>query len=348
MTGEVPASKIASKFASPSYFKALFQFGNTLLLYVVSVYLMFVLLPVSYWYVLAFSVLATVAHVRLFMIGHDCAHQSYLPRTSWQNKALGNFIGVLTNTPLHYWGSQHLIHHQTVGNLDRRGYGDVDTLTTQEFDAIPFWSRLWYRIGRNPFILIFIFAPIHFVIMQRYPFEQAKPTQKIWRSIIGTNLGMMVYYGVLVALFGLTPVLLVFAPILIMSSAIAVWLFYVQHQFDEAYWEREEDWNYRDATLLGSSFYNLPRWLHWATGNIGYHHIHHLNPKIPNYNLAACYESDPIFHQGKSLGFWESFRLARLALWDESNRRLISFAEFDRSREGTPLLRKLLNFWPTS
>lgn len=345
MTSDESASKIARGFASSSYTKALFQFGNTLLLYVASIYLMFLLLPVSYGYVLAISLLATVAHVRLFMIGHDCAHQSYLPRTSWQNKALGSFVGVLTNTPLDYWGSQHLLHHQTVGNLDRRGYGDVDTLTTDEFEAKSFWARVWYRIGRNPYVLMFIFAPIYFVIMLRYPFEQKQAPRKIWLSIMGTNLGMVFYYGGLIALFGLTPVLLVFTPVVIMSSAIATWLFYVQHQFDEAYWERKEAWNYKDATLQGSSFYNLPRWLHWATGNIGYHHIHHLNPKVPNYKLADCYESDPMLQEGKSIKFWESFRLAKLALWDESNRRLISFAEFYRTREHPTLLRKLSNFW---
>lgn len=335
MTGNVLASQIARDFASPSYTKALFQFGNSLILYVTSVYLMFALLPVSYGYVLAISLLATVAHVRLFMIGHDCAHQSYLPRKGWQNKALGNFIGVLTNTPLDYWGSQHLMHHQTVGNLDRRGYGDVVTLTTEEFKATAFWSRVWYRIGRNPHILMFIFAPIHFLIMQRFPFEQKKAPRKVWLSIMGTNLGMVIYYGALISFFGLESVLLVFAPILLMSSTIAVWLFYVQHQFDEAYWEREEAWDYKDATLKGSSFYNLPRWLHWATGNIGYHHLHHLNPKIPNYKLAACHYSDPMLQEGKSITFWESFRLANLALWDESARRLISFAEFDRTSEPT-------------
>ncbi|MDA0978155.1 MAG: fatty acid desaturase [Proteobacteria bacterium] len=332
MTGNTAAYEIAREFASPSYPRAIFQFGNTLLLYVVSVGLMFALLPVSYGYVLAVSLFAVVAHVRLFMIGHDCAHQSYLPRTGWQNKALGNFVGVLTNTPLGYWGSQHLLHHQTVGNLDRRGYGDVDTLTTEEFEARPFWGRVWYRIGRNPYVLMFIFAPIYFVIMQRYPFEQKRAPAKIWRSIIGTNIGMVIYYGCLIWIFGLESVLLVFAPIVLLSSAIATWLFYVQHQFDEAYWERQENWTYEEATLQGSSFYNLPRWLHWVTGNIGYHHIHHLNPKIPNYKLAECYASVPRLQNGKSISFWESFRLAKLALWDEANRRLVSFAEFDRSR----------------
>jgi omega-6 fatty acid desaturase (delta-12 desaturase) len=182
---------------------------------------------------------------------------------------------------------------------------------------------------------MFILAPIHFLIMQRFPFEQKNPPRKVWLSIMGTNLGMMIYYGTLVSFFGLESVLFVFAPVLLMSSTIAVWLFYVQHQFDEAYWEREETWNYKNATLKGSSFYNLPRWLHWATGNIGYHHLHHLNPKIPNYKLADCHYADPMLQEGKSINFWESFRLAKLSLWDESARRLISFAEFDRTSETT-------------
>jgi omega-6 fatty acid desaturase (delta-12 desaturase) len=333
------------EFASPTYTKALFQFGNTLLLYVASIYLMFMLFPVSYWYVLGVSVVAIIAHVRLFMIGHDCAHQSYFPRTSLLNKLVGNFVGVLTNTPLDYWGSQHLLHHQTVGNLDRRGYGDVDTLTVEEFEAASFWRRVWYRIGRNPYVLMFVFAPIYFLVMLRYPFEQPKAPGKIWLSIMGTNVGMAIYYGGLISLFGLTPVLLVFGPVVLFSSANATGLFYVQHQFDEAYWERQESWSYKEATLQGSSFYNLPRWLHWATGNIGYHHIHHLNPKVPNYNLAACYESDPVVQQAKSIKLWESFRLATLALWDEANQRLISFKEFDRERERVPLIRRIFSFW---
>ena len=305
-------------------------------MYGVSIYLMFAVLPISYGYTLALSLLATAAHVRLFMIGHDCAHLSYLPKRGWQNKVVGNIVGVLTNTPVGYWGSQHLIHHQTTGNLDNRGAGDVVTLTIEEYENMPFGGRVWYRISRNPWILMFLFAPIHFLIMQRFPFEQEKASRKIWLSIMGTNLGIGLYYAALITMFGIESVLLVYTPILLMSSTIAVWLFYVQHQFDDAYWEREDSWNYKDATLKGSSFYNLPRWLHWATGNIGYHHLHHLNPRIPNYRLAACHASDPMFNEGKSIRFWESFRLAKLALWDEPQRQLISFAELDQTKKSHP------------
>ena len=324
-----PASLAARQFAKPSYVKAAFQFGNSIVLFAVSIYLMFALLPISYVLTLALSVIASIAYLRLFMIGHDCSHRSYLPKR-WQNMFLGNFIGVLTNTPLHYWGSQHATHHRTTGNLDRRGTGDVTTLTVGEFANSNRGERAWYRLGRNPWILMFLFAPIHFVFMQRFPLEQKKPSKKIWRSIMGTNLGICVYYGTMIQLFGLTPFLMVYIPVIMLSSTAAVWLFYMQHQFDDAYWERDDSWSYEEATLNGSSFYNLPRWLHWISGNIGYHHIHHLNPRVPNYNLPVCYASSPAVHDAKTIGFWESFRLAKLALWDESEKRLISFREYDQ------------------
>ncbi len=175
---------------------------------------------------------------------------------------------------------------------------------------------------------MFIFAPIHFVIMQRWPLEQDKPSKKVWRSIIGTDLGICAYYGLMIWMFGLVPFLLVFTPVVLLSSTVAVWLFYIQHQFEDAYWEREGTWTYEEATLKGSSFYNLPGWLHWVTGNIGYHHIHHLNPRVPNYKLKACYYSSPVVQHAKTIGFWESFSRAKLALWDEANRRLISFRDY--------------------
>lgn len=333
---ETPASIVARSFATPSYTQAFFQFGHTILLYLGSIYLMFLAQPHSVGLMLLLSLPATAAYLRLFMIGHDCTHRSYLPKR-WQNTLLGTLVGVLTNAPLLYWGSQHAAHHRTTGNLDRRGAGDVTTMTTDEYEAAPFLARVWYRIYRNPFVLMLVFAPIYFVVMLRWPLEQKKPSRAVWYSVIGTNLGIAVYYGVLIWLFGLIPFLMVYTPVVVMSSIAAVWLFYMQHQFDDTYWARNEHWRYTDATLQGSSFYDLPAFFHWVSGNIGYHHIHHLNPRIPNYKLRQCYDSSPALQVAKRISFLQSLRLAFLALWDEQENRLISFREYDNrlQREGS-------------
>jgi acyl-lipid omega-6 desaturase (Delta-12 desaturase) len=332
---DASTSDIARVYATPSVGRAMFQFGNTLLMYVVSIYVMFMTLSVSYWLTLALSLVASVAYLRLFMIGHDCAHRSYLPK-AWQNALVGNLVGVLTNTPLAYWGSQHMSHHRTTGNLDQRGAGDVETMTIEEYENASSTERRWYRMHRNPWILMFVFAPIHFVIMQRWPLEQKSPTFKIWRSVLGTNLGILIYYGLMIWLVGLVPFLLVYVPVVMLSATAAVWLFYIQHQFENAFWAREDEWTYKEATLQGSSFFDVPRWVHWASGNIGYHHLHHLNPRIPNYNLPACYASTPAFHNANSLTFWQSFGTARLALWDEQARRLITFREYRQRGSSSP------------
>jgi acyl-lipid omega-6 desaturase (Delta-12 desaturase) len=329
MLSEAPASIAARPFAQPSWRRALLQFGHTLLLYAVAMYLMFALLPISWFLTLPLALVAAAAYLRLFMIGHDCTHRSYLP-TRWQNNALGNIIGVLTNTPLEYWGNQHAKHHRTTGNLDRRGAGDVTMLTVVEYQQAGRWARIWYRIYRNPFMLMFVFAPIYFIFMLRWPFEHERPTRAIWLSVLGTNLGVGIYYGVMIWAFGLVPFLLVYGPVVWLSSVGAVWLFYMQHQFDDTYWARDDAWSYHDATLYGSSFYDLPRLLHWASGNIGYHHIHHLNPRIPNYKLADCFASSPAVQNATHITFSQSLRLAMLALWDEDQKRLISFGEYRR------------------
>lgn len=316
-------------FAQPSYARAFYQAGTTLALYAVSIYAMYQSLSIHYGLTLLLSLVATAAYLRLFMIGHDCAHRSYLPRR-WQNEVLGNFIGVLTNTPLRYWGTQHMEHHRTMGNLDQRGAGDVTTMTVEEFANADLLQRTWYRIYRNPWILMLIFAPIHFVFMQRWPFEHNRVKREIWLSIMGTNVGIVVYYSLMIWLMGFEAFLLVYVPVVTLSAIGAVWLFYIQHQFEDTYWERDNEWTYKEATLNGSSFYDLPRIGHWISGNIGYHHIHHLNPRVPNYRLAACHAAIPAFSDVKHIAFLESFARAHLALWDEPGKRLISFAEFDR------------------
>jgi omega-6 fatty acid desaturase (delta-12 desaturase) len=321
-----PAYLASRHYSSAKYGSALIQFGSTLGLFVGSIGLMFATLQVHYGITLLLSVVATAAYLRLFMIGHDCGHGSFLPE-HWQNSLLGNLIGVLTLTPFRYWARQHARHHSTTGNLDKRGDGDVQTMTVQEYRHAGWFTRACYRLYRNPWFMLLVSAPVHFVLLQRLPLGAQMKTRAGWISVLGTNAGICCYYGVLIALFGVESFLLVYAPVVMLSSASAVWLFYVQHQFENAYWVRGDSWSYDQATLQGSSFYDLPGWLHWATGNIGFHHIHHLNPKVPNYHLPACFDSSPVLQDATYLSIRKSLETAKLSLWDEVAGRLISFRE---------------------
>jgi omega-6 fatty acid desaturase (delta-12 desaturase) len=326
---KTPAFQASRLYSKASYKQAFFQFGNSIILYALVIWLMFESLSIHYGLTLALALVANGAYTRLFMIGHDCGHGSYLPK-KWQNTVLGEFIGILTNTPLHYWAKQHMVHHRTTGNLDNRGDGDVVTMTIEEYEQATLWEKFSYRVYRNPFFLLLIAAPLHFVVLQRVPLGDQWHTREGWLSVMGTNIGIVIYYGSMIAIFGLKAFLLVYVPVVLLSSITAVWLFYVQHQFDGAYWRRAKEWTYHDATLQGSSFYNLPKWLHWYTGNIGYHHIHHLNPRVPNYKLAECFETSKDLQSTNSLGIVNSLSAAFLALWDESNQRLISFSQYKK------------------
>jgi|TARA_B110000483_G_scaffold17283_1_gene19150 omega-6 fatty acid desaturase (delta-12 desaturase) len=321
-----PAFKASRQYTKASYLKALFHFGHTIGLFFVTIGLMFATLQVHYGLTLLLSVVAATAYLRLFMIGHDCGHGSYLPK-KWQNERLGELIGVLTGTPFKYWARQHAKHHSTTGNLDKRGEGDVITKTVEEFNKSGRFAQICYRFYRNPWFMLLVSAPVHFVLLQRLPLGDQMKTREGWISVMGTNFGIFCYYGSLIAIFGLVPFLMVYIPVVMLSSAAAIWLFYVQHQFEGAYWNRKETWTYEQATLTGSSFYNLPRWLHWATGNIGYHHIHHLNPKVPGYQLPDCFDENPVLQKAKYLSIRESLATAKLALWDENAQRLISFKD---------------------
>lgn len=326
---QTPAFIATRQFNHADYWALFWQFGHTMALFTVSIGLMFASLSVHYSLTLILALPAIAAYVRLFMIGHDCGHESYLPKR-WQNRVLGNFIGVLTNTPIGYWARQHLQHHKTTGNLDKRGDGDVMTMTVNEFQAASPFSRFCYRIYRNPFFLNLVAAPVHFVFLQRLPLGKQMKTLEGWLSVMGTNIGIALYYGSLIMLFGWKAFLLVYVPVVWLSATIAVWLFYMQHQFEGAFWKKDEEWDYHSATLQGSSFYDLPKWLHWVTGNIGFHHIHHLNPRVPNYHLEACYKSSEALQETNRLSISTSLKTAFLALWDEETERLISFAEYER------------------
>lgn len=330
MSRSATAFKLTRPYSHASYGPALWQLGNTLLLYAATLGLMFwtVTRPdVPYAATLLLSLVASVAYMRLFMIGHDTSHDSFMPRT-WENVVVGNLMGVLTNTPVAYWGRQHHLHHQGNGNLDKRGDGDVQMMTVEEYRNASWGTRFWYRLYRNPFFLFGVAAPVHFVLLQRYPIGHQAKTISGWRSVMGTNIGIALYYGAMIYLVGLGPFLQVYVPVVWLSSAGAVWLFYVQHQYEGTYFERQSGWRYQNAALEGSSFYDIGGFLHWCCANIGYHHIHHLNPKVPNYRLPKCHAETPgLAASVKTLSLRESLGTATLALWDEEAGELVSFRD---------------------
>ncbi len=335
MTATTSSFALTRSYARATYTPSLWQLSNTLLLYAVTIALMFVSLDWHYGITLLLSPVAAAAYLRLFMIGHDCSHESFMPR-AWENKVIGNLMGVLTNTPFGYWARQHALHHRGNGNLDKRGDGDVLLMTAEEYEAAPLLERLFYRVYRNPIFLFGIAAPVHFVVLQRVPLGHQAKTVGGWASAIGTNLGIAIYYGALIAAFGWKAFLLVYGPVVFLSSALSGWLFYVQHQFQGSYFRRASDWKYQDAAVEGSSFYDLPRIFHWACANIGYHHIHHLNPRVPNYRLPRCHAAHPEFQQATALGLGESLSTARLSLWSEERNEFLTFSDLRALRLQSP------------
>jgi omega-6 fatty acid desaturase (delta-12 desaturase) len=240
-------------------------------------------------------------------------------------------LGVLTFTPYQHWKHHHAVHHATAGNLDKRGVGDVKTMTLAEYVEAPWWQRLGYRIMRNPFFLFMIGAPLVFLVTHRF-WAPGSSKRERW-SVIFTNLALLALFLILGGLFGFKEVILVQAPVLILATAVGVWMFYVQHQFEGVYWERKEQWSFVRAGLQGSSFYKLPPVLQWFTGTIGFHHIHHLSPRIPNYFLEPCYKANPAF-QIRPLTLLGSLKSATLHLWDEAEGKLVGFGAVRKYRVG--------------
>lgn len=304
--------------------RAAFQLATTVIPFLLLAGVMFWGVTEGHWLMLALALPAGGLLVRLFGIQHDCGHSSFFT-SRWLNRAVGRFLSVLTLTPFGYWSRSHTVHHATAGDLGRRGIGDVDTLTVAEYRALNRSARLRYRLYRNPFVLHLIGPPLYFVLFQRSPFGQALPAAQAWRSIMGLNLGLLAVYGGLIAALG-PSVLVPILAVAFVASWVGGWLFFVQHQFEHTHWDDSERWNLHMAALGGSSYYVLPPVLQWFTGNIGLHHIHHLNSKIPNYRLQECLDAEPLLARISRLSLGESFRCIGLSLWDEDQRKLVPFA----------------------
>ena len=277
--------------------------------------------------------------VRLFMIQHDCGHGSFFASRRAAS-FVGHMIGALTLLPYSYWKRTHALHHAHTGDLDHRGFGDVETLTVEEYQALSRAGRIGYRIYRSPLVLFGIGALWHFVLKQRYPWEVPRSWKREWRSIWLTNLMIASLAALMIALIGWQRLLLVHSPVIILTCSIGVWLFYVQHQFEDAYWRHNPDWDFYDAALKGSSHLVLPAPLQWLTARIGLHHIHHLSPRIPNYRLRQCHDAHPELQTANKVTIRGSWALTRVHLWDADAQRLIGFNELrtrasSRSRSPT-------------
>ncbi len=314
--------KLVAEFQKPSTGRALWQIVNTLVPYALLWYLMYLSLAVSWWLTVPLAMLAGAFLVRVFIIFHDCGHGSFL-KSHRANDIVGFIAGILTFTPYYHWRWEHAIHHASAGDLDKRGTGDVWTMTVQEYLESSRWKRFAYRLARNP-IVLFVVAPLFlFVIQQRFPSPKANPRER--RSVHWMNLTILGMAAALSWIFGIVPYLLIHLTVMAVAGGVGVWMFYVQHQFEDVYWERTEEWDYTAAALQGSSFYKLPKILQWFSGNIGFHHIHHLSSRIPNYNLERCHRSHPLFRDVKPITMRSSLKSFRLRLWDEKLKKLVSF-----------------------
>jgi omega-6 fatty acid desaturase (delta-12 desaturase) len=305
------------------------QLVSTATLFIASLTLMYLSLDLSYWVTLALALPTAFLMIRLFIIQHDLGHGSFF-RSTRAADWIGPVLGAITLTPYHYWKKTHAIHHATSGNLEHRGFGDIDTLTVNEYLKRTTWQKFKYRVYRHPLILFFFGAVLHFYIRHRLPMIVPKEWTKERHSIMWTNVGLLAFFGLLGAFVGYKEFLMVHVPFTLIACTIGVWLFYVQHQFEPTYWEHDDKWKYESAALDGSSYLRLPKVLQWLTGNIGLHHVHHLNARIPNYRLQEAYDKHPELQRVTTITLWQSFSCLRLALWDEDKRRLVRFADARR------------------
>jgi omega-6 fatty acid desaturase (delta-12 desaturase) len=325
-----------SRYGKPSNRRGIAELAVTLLplvaLWIVA-WLTFVL---GYWWATLLIAIPSAGFlVRLFMIQHDCGHGAFFSHRS-ANDWVGRVIGVLTLTPYDFWRRTHAIHHASSGNLDLRGIGDVDTLTVREFLARSWWGRLRYRIYRHPIVLFGIGPAFLFILQQRLPVGLFRAGWQPWLSTMATNAAIALIVAVLIWFIGVKAFLIVHLPIMLLAASIGVWLFYVQHQFEDTLWEDDGTWVQQDTALYGSSYYDLPTLLRWFSANIGVHHVHHLCSRIPFYRLSRVLRDHPELREIGRLTLWDSFRCIRFTLWDESGRRLVSFRDVPRIEDERP------------
>lgn len=318
-----------AKYRSPSTGRSLFELAITLLPFLLLWALAWAALSVSYLLAFGIAVLNGLFLVRIFIIQHDCGHASYFSNRTLQDW-VGRGLGVLTLTPYDVWRRTHAIHHAHHGNLDHRGIGDVMTLTVAEYQARGWFGRAMYRLYRHPVVLFVLGPSFIFILHNRLPVGLMNQGWRFWLSAMGTNAVIGIIVALIVWLGGLMPLLLIYLPTSVIAATVGVWLFYVQHQFEETHWSKTGGWQVHHAALEGSSHYVLPQPLRWLSGNIGIHHVHHLYSRIPFYRLPEVLRDHKDLAQAQRLTIRESILLVRLKLWDEEAQRLISFRDLRR------------------
>jgi acyl-lipid omega-6 desaturase (Delta-12 desaturase) len=321
--------EIVAKYQHTEVHRALWQLVNTLGPLAGLFTLMVYSLAWPYWVTLLIAFPTAAFLVRTFIIMHDCAHNSFLPQSRRINDLIGWITGVLTLTPFDQWRRDHAIHHASSGDLDRRGHGDVDTITVREYLSRSPKGKFKYRMMRHPVALLLV-GPLWLMYSQRFRPRSKATKDKQIASVWGTNAAILAVL-VISFFFGILPeLLMVYFPVIYFSGMAGVFLFYVQHQFEDTYWEHHTEWDYATASIHGSSYLKLPRPLAWVTGDIGVHHVHHMSPKIPNYKLQQAHDDNPFFHKVTVIRLQDGFRALRLSLWDEETNRLISFKDLEK------------------
>ena len=293
---------------------------------------MYYLLGVSYWLVLLVAIPASGFLVRTFIVFHDCGHGSFMP-TKRANRIVGIVTGLLVYNPFFAWTHEHAGHHATSGDLDRRGVGDIDTWTVDEYRSKPLMARLGYRAIRNPLIMLTV-GPVWALALEPRKLP-LRGRRRVLKSHLYTDLGLVAIVGALVWLLGWRAFLEIQLPIVVLGGGAGIWLFYVQHQFEDAYWTRPPDWSYAEAALKGSTYLRLPKVLEFFTGSIGLHHVHHLNPRIPNYNLRRAHDDNPFLHVAPTISLWQGVRCLNLKLIDDRTGRMVTYAQARRLIDDT-------------
>lgn len=306
--------------------KSVWQLINSFVPFFIIWYLMFHSVGYSYWLTLLLAIPESGFLIRIFIIQHDCGHGSFF-KSKKANDVTGLLCSFFTWTPYYYWKKGHGIHHANAGNLEGRGIGDVYTLTVKEYQQRSRWGKIKYRLYRHPLFLFLFIPAIIFILWYRFPTSKNKALKKVESNVYWTDFVLVLLAGTMIWLVGLNTFLLIQLPIIFISTSAGNWLFYIQHQFEETYWADKENWNFSDAATQGSSYYKLPQVLQWFSGNIGFHHIHHLNPRIPNYLLEKCYRKIPALQKAPTLTIVKSLRSLLLHLWDEEQKKLISFRQ---------------------
>ena len=313
---------VLTQYKKSNTLKASWQLINSLGSYILLWVIMYFTVQLSMLLTVLLSIIAGMLLIRIFIIFHDCAHGSFFT-TPRLNVMFGRIISVFVFTPFEHWKWEHNVHHATSGKLDDRNVGDITTLTVAEYEGASSFKQFLYRIYRHPLTLFIIGSLFRFMIQQRFSSKTANTRRR--GSIWATNIAILVLSLALISIYGLKNWAIIQLLTVAVASSIGVWLFYVQHQFEDAYWTEGDDWDFIDAAMLGSSYYKLPKVLQWLTGNIGFHHIHHLSPLIPNYHLENCHNNHDFFKTVKTFGIKESLQTIQLRLWDERQKKLIPF-----------------------